>query len=342
MIEELRLEHFRNHKELRVQFGHQTVIIGPNGAGKTNILEAISLLSLTTSWRAGKDSEVVGWDQAFTRISSGLREMVVQRKPYYKRIRVDGLSKRAGEVVGLMPTVLFQPDDSQLIIGSPSYRRGTIDRLLCQAVPGYMTALSKLQRVLKQRNKLLKQIQDGKAAPDELDYWDQELARETAIIRAARGEALPQFGLVVTQVFKELISNVPEIIVHYEQSPKHAATEEEIADHLQVNRYKELAAGVTLYGPQREDITFMWGDHPAVEGMSRGQVRALVLACKLAEVQFVETATEQAPILLLDDVYSEFDKERRALVTEMTKKYQSILTTTEVEKGYKGEIISLT
>lgn len=341
MIKELTLQNFRNHSDLTVTFGDQTVIIGANGAGKTNILEAISLLSLTTSWRAGKDSEVVQWDQPFARVMSGDREMVIQRKPYYKRIRIDGMSKRAGEVVGTLPTVLFQPDDSQLITGSPSYRRSTIDRLLSQSVPGYLAAFSRLQRVLKQRNKLLKQVQEGDAQPDELDYWDEELATETALIREARVQALPGFSLVVERAFSELVPDVATVKIHYEQSPKHVETKEQISDHLKENRYKELAAGVTLYGPQREDITFMWGEHPAVEGMSRGQVRALVLAFKLAEVEHVEKATGAPPILLLDDVYSEFDQERRKYVTKLVKKYQSILTTTEPEKGYTGDIIQL-
>ncbi|HSI20322.1 MAG TPA: DNA replication/repair protein RecF [Verrucomicrobiae bacterium] len=341
MIEELQLQNFRNHTDLSVKFGHQTVLVGPNGAGKTNILEAVSLLSLTTSWRAGKDSEVVSWDAPFARIVSGDKEMVIQRKPYYKRIRIDGLSKRVGEVVGTMPTVLFQPDDSQLITGSPSYRRNALDRLLAQSVPGYLTSLSRLQRVLKQRNKLLKQIQEREAQIEELAYWDEQLAAETAIIRAARSEAVPAFAATVTDKFAELISDVPPVTIQYDQSPRHAATEETILHHLQENHYKEIGAGVTLYGPQREDITFMWGEHPAAEGMSRGQIRALVLAFKLAEVCHVEVSTGASPILLLDDVYSEFDQERRKAVTKLTEEYQSILTTTDVEKGYKGEVIEL-
>lgn len=341
MISELHLQNFRNHRDKTVKFGKQTVLLGNNGTGKTNILEAVSLLSLTTSWRAGKDSEVVAWDEPFTRLVSGDREMVIQRKPYYKRIRIDGVSKRAGEVVGTMPTVLFQPDDSQLVSGNPGYRRATIDRLLSQSVHGYMSTLSRLQRVLRQRNKLLKMVQEREASPEELDYWDTELARDTAVIRAARSEAIPNFAATVEVAFSELVPGVPPVSLHYEQSPKHAATEDEILQHLQENRYKELGAGVTLYGPQREDLTFLWGEHPAMEGMSRGQVRALVLAWKLAEVRHVEEATQTPPILLLDDVYSEFDKERRSLVTTLTGRYQSILTTTDMEKGYRGEVVEL-
>ena len=339
MLSEISLQNFRNHRDITVAFGQQTVIVGPNGAGKTNILEAISLLSLTTSWRAGKDSEVVGWDTPFARVVSGDRDLVIQRKPYYKRIRIDGVSKRVGEVVGTLPTVLFQPDDSQLVTGSPSYRRHTLDRLLAQSSPGYLGALSRLQRVLKQRNKLLKQVQEGKAATHELDYWNTQLAIESAVMRAARSGALPLFGEQVTKTFQELVPGTPLVTLEYEQSPKGASSEEEIIQHLSENQYKEVAAGVTLYGPQREDILFLWDNRPAVEGMSRGQIRALVLAFKLAEVGHVELATGKPPVLLLDDVYSEFDKERRKLVTELTQKYQSILTTTEAEPFLDKDVV---
>jgi DNA replication and repair protein RecF len=338
MLSELHLQHFRNHEQVSFHFGAQTIIVGPNGAGKTNVLEAVSMLSLTTSWRTTKDSEVVTWDTPFARVISGERELVIQRKPYLKRVRIDGVSKRVGEVVGTLPTVLFQPDDSQLISGSPSYRRAAVDRLLSQVVPGYLTELSRLQRVLKQRNKLLKRIQDGEASSTELDYWNEQLAECTAQIREAREVELPKLAEAVQGAFAELVPQSELVTLTYQASPATARSTEEIASHLAHNQHKEIAAGVTLYGPQREDILFTWGSHPAAEGMSRGQVRALVLAFKLAEVACMEQRTGMAPILLLDDVYSEFDKERRQAVTTLTRKYQSILTTTDLD-GMEHDIV---
>lgn len=339
MLESVSLQNFRNHENRTITLGQQTVIVGSNGAGKTNVLEAIAMLSVTTSWRTERDSEVVAWDQPFTRVMGGLHELVVQRKPYYKRLRVDGVSKRVGEVVGLLPTILFQPDDSQLVSGSPSYRRQAIDRLLSQTDREYLRALTTLQKVLKQRNKLLKQVQEGTAGRGELDYWDAELARETAVIRDVRSRAIPELANHVTSSFAELVPEVETVHVGYLESPRVGANTEAILRHLIENREKEIAAGVTLYGPQREDITFSWMDHPAHEGMSRGQVRALALACKLAELRYLEEQTGMQPILLLDDIFSEFDAERRERVVALTKTYQSVLTTTDREPALKAAVV---
>lgn len=341
MLRTLELTNFRNHPERRVELGQQTVIVGKNGAGKTAILEAVAMLSLTTSWRASKDSEVVAWDAPFARIVGDGRELVIQRKPYYKRIRIDGISKRAGEVVGTLPTVLFHPDDSQLVTGSPAYRRAALDRLLSQSVPGYMSALSRLQRILKQRNKLLKLLQEAMASRDELQYWDGQLAAEAATVRAGRATAIPRFAEAVAAQFSTLVPDSFPLTLSYDQSPKHAATAEGILQHLQDNHHKEVAAGVTLYGPQREDILFSWGGHPAVEALSRGQIRAVVLAFKMAEVAFVEETTGLLPIFLLDDVYSEFDRDRRQVINRLITGYQSILTTTEVEGKTHDTLVEL-
>jgi DNA replication and repair protein RecF len=330
LIDEIRLINFRNYDDRTFQLGRQTVITGPNGAGKTNILEAVAMLSLTTSWKTDKDSEVVRWGESFCRVVAGERELVIQAHPYFKRIRIDGISKRVGEVVGTLPTVLFQPDDSALIYGSPTYRRQAIDRLLSQTVPGYLKALTQMQKVLKQRNKLLKMIQEGQATEGELSYWDEELARDAGSIDAARSEAMPVLEERIRESFHEMIDSTDEVTVMYERSPRHIEGGS-FVEHLRLNRFKEIAAGSTLYGPHREDLIFKWGEHGATEGMSRGQVRALVLAFKLAELKYIEEKTDKAPILLLDDVFSEFDDRRRQKVTELSQSYQTVLTTTDTE-----------
>jgi DNA replication and repair protein RecF len=345
MLTDLSLQNFRNHQERQFVLSQQTVIVGPNGAGKTNILEAIAMLSLTTSWKTERDSEVVNWDSPFARVVSGERELVIQRHPYYKRIRIDGLSKRVGEVVGTQPSVLFQPDDSALIYGAPAYRRAALDRLLSQTVPGYMRTLSQLQKVLKHRNKLLKQIQEREASEDQLAYWDEQLAADSAIIHAARREAVPELNEGIVRYFAELIEDDLGVRMEYHQSPRHAEEAPSFLHHIEQNRQKEIAAGTTLYGPHREDLIFFWGEHPAAEGMSRGQVRALVLAFKLAEVEYIEKHTELAPLLLLDDVFSEFDEERRRRVLGLAKTHQTILTATDaagITMGENSLLISLT
>lgn len=344
MLNDLSLFNFRNHTERTVKLAPQTIITGPNGSGKTNILEAVAMLSWTTSWKTDRDSEVVAWDAPFARIVGGDRELVIQRHPYYKRIRVDEVSKRASEVLGTMPATLFQPEDSTLVYGAPAYRRLTLDRLLSQTNQGYARSLTQLQKVVKQRNRLLKQIQEGRAGEDELPYWDAELATHGEVVKAVRREAIPQLETIANQVFQELIPENGPITFEYHESPR--GTVESFLHHLQASRMKEIASGMTLYGPHREDIGFLWGEHPAAECMSRGQSRAVVIAFKVAELRYIEEHSEQKPLLLLDDVFSEFDEQRRTKIVELMGEYQTIMTVTELGplkgKVAKGaEIIEL-
>lgn len=335
MIPSLELIDFRNHEKLTVEFAPVTVITGPNGSGKTAVLEAVSLLSVASSWKTERDSEVVRWDQPFCRLVGGEREVVIQRSPAYKRYRIDGLSKKLTDVLGTLPTVLFQPDDNALVHGAPAYRRRTLDRLISQTVPGYARALTTLQKILKQRNRLLKQIQEGQASTDELIYWDEELATVGKIIYDARKEAITTLTPLVVTSFRELMPDGEEISLKYDCSPDEGG--ENFVAHLERNRTKEIMAGTTLYGPHREDLIFKYGGHNADECLSRGQARALVLALKIAEVTYVEQQTEIAPILLLDDVFAEFDAERRERIVATLGRYQSILTTTDM-MGVEGHL----
>ena len=166
---------------------------------------------------------------------------------------------------------------------------------------------------------------------------------DALVVQSVRSDAIPRLCAQLQQHFHELVDSDQRVNMVYETSPKHIDGVD-LAEHLQRNRHKEIAAGVTLYGPHREDILFTWGEHLATEGMSRGQVRALVLAFKLAEVEYIEGKTGLAPILLLDDVFSEFDDVRKGRVIELSKTYQTVLTTTELDDVHKTDstyVISL-
>lgn len=333
MLERLQLENFRNHAKVEFAFAPLTVLVGNNGAGKTSILEAISMLSLTTSWRTEKDSEVIKWDEGFTRVVGGDLELVVQRHPYFKRIRIDGISKRTYQVVGYFPTVLFQPDDILLLYGAPTIRRHYLDRLLSQTSTTYTRAIVELQRVLKQRNRLLKNIQEGIAGGHELVFWDEQLAGLHTIIRPQRTQFIGYLNRKLPALFNEMVPNTLPVDIHYMTSP-HLEVEH-FLEHLEQNRFKEIASGVTLYGPHREDIHMKWGEHPAEQAMSRGQSRALLLALKIAELDYITEHTEEKPILLLDDIFSELDAERRGRLLGIFGDYQVIMATTEVDTTEK-------
>lgn len=327
-LSSLSLENFRNHTDASFTLGEVTVVVGKNGVGKTAILEAISLLSVADSWKTERDSEVVKWDNPFCRVVGAGCEVVIQVSPTLKRYRIDGVSKKLGDVLGRMPTVLFQPDDNAIIHGSPTQRRALIDRLLSQVVPGYAKNLTLLQKVLKQRNKLLKQVQEGLASEDELVYWDQELTTLILLIQPERQKVIAELAPEITKHFHELIPNIGELEIHYHQSPH--PQDPLTVSFFQHQRHKEVAAGVTLYGPHREDISFSVGRHAADTTLSRGQTRALVLAIKLAELTYIERCTEVKPILLLDDIFAEFDPDRRGKIFALINKYQTVMTVTDL------------
>lgn len=330
MINDLALTNFRNYPERHFEFSAQNVLLGPNGVGKTNVLEAIHLLSLTTSWRTERDTEVVRWETPFTRVVSGVHELVIQASPYLKRLRIDGVGKRTGEVIGRLPTVLFQPDDMQLLYGSPSYRRHYLDRVITQASPTYTKAILSLVHILRQRNRLLKNIKEGKATREELVFWNTQMVEVHQVTQPARAEFLIYIDSQLNTVFQEMVPDSPAVHVHYSQSPHQV--ESGFLKHLQLNQEKEIAAGASLYGPHREDLHFKWGEHSAEQALSRGQARALLIALKLAELNYLTERTETPPILLLDDIFSELDKERRRRLFQVLGEYQVIITTTDLDE----------
>ena len=328
MIEDLALENFRNYEKAFFKFGPTTVIIGKNGVGKTSILEAISMLSMTTSWKTEKDSEVVRWDQSFARVTSDLRELVIQVHPYLKRIKIDGVSKRTFQVIGLFPTTLFQPDDLQLIYGSPTMRRHYLDRVISQTSTAYTEAIIELNQVLKQRNRLLKNIQEGMAGRSELLFWNQELARLQQIIQIPRQSFVDHLNRLVPRIFAEMINEGGAISIAYLRSPK--TDEHSFLQHLEQQADKEIMVGVSLYGPHREDIALSWGEHLVQQSMSRGQTRSLLVAFKIAELEYITQQSGIKPVLLLDDIFSELDAERRERLFNVLGEYQVIMTTTEL------------
>lgn len=330
LLHSLRLVNFRNHRDYSITFSPVTIITGANGSGKTSILEAISYISVATSWKTERDAEVICWDEGFCRVIGGAtveHELALQRSPSYKRLRIDGISKRLKDVLGELPTVLFQPDDSMILYGAPAYRRQLLDRLLSQTESGYAPQLQQYQKVLKQRNKLLKRVQEGLAGAAELDYWDVQLAEAATIIQDAREKFVTYLQENLPQRFAELMPGTEPVSVHYQRSPE----SEELLAKLRQSREKEIAAGSTLYGPHREDLLFLYGKVSADTAVSRGQGRALVVALKLLEVAYIESVTEKRAILLLDDIFSEFDEERQVQLLALLPSHQTILTTTHID-----------
>jgi DNA replication and repair protein RecF len=338
------LVNVRCHRQRAFTIEPTTVLIGPNGSGKTAVLEALSILSLGRSWRTDTLTDIITSDEQVLRITLNEteREVGFQQQPVQKRLKLHGKAVSLQRWVGSFPTVLFQPDDGQFITGSPSQRRAALDRLLCQAVPGYIVLPQQLHRLTSQRNACLRRIAEGEGSSEELDIWDAELFAVVNQIESIRSEWLEQLLPEVTQHFLTLVPDAIILELRYKSSPASTLPGESYFEYLHRNRQRDIAAGVTLAGPHRADILFSTNTHPAAEYLSRGQQRALVVAWKLAEVAVLHRATAIQPLVLFDDVFAELDEIRRGVITRLLAEYPVVLTATDMpEMATDAHVITL-
>ena len=357
----LNLIDLRTFRRLDVEFTPGIhVITGSNAQGKSNLLEAIAMLATTRAPGGGTDLDLIAWDALAedpipaARLeaevtTAGGREHVevsivgqvvtvgVPPQRAARRFRVNGVARRASDLIGRLRVVLFAADDMAIIDGPPAHRRRYLDITLSQLDPAYVRALQRYARVLEQRNSLLKRLQERRGKSDELDFWDGELAEAGAVILAARGEALRVLGRDAATTYAELAASESEALeVIYEPRVPPAVAgrlrEHDLAarflDALVAGRNDDVRRGLSLIGPHRDDVRFLIGGHPAGVSASRGQQRSAALALRLAEVAYSKARTGEAPVLLLDDILSELDPARRARVLSVAYGVDQVLITT--------------
>ena len=350
----LSIRDLRGYAELDVTFGPGPQLVwGPNAAGKTSLLEAIVLLAWGRSHRTSADGELVRWGQDLARIEARVgrpdaepaaRDAVevalvgTAGAGVRKRIRVNGVPRRAASLAGVLRTVMFAPEDMLLVAGSPSLRREALDRLAGERSPAYVRNLAAYGRVLAQRNGLLRRIREEQATRSELRFWDGSLLESGAAIREERARLL------------EALSG-PLAAAHAEIAPDEAATgrlalgyvtnaaqqpgesiRAALARRLAETADKEVWNGSTLIGPHRDDIAFVLDGRALASFASRGQQRTAILAFKLAEMDLLTALDGHPPLLLLDDVFSELDPDRRShLVRRIAELPQAFVTTTTLD-----------
>jgi len=312
-LTELSLQQFRSYAKRTFVFSpHTTLIVGPNTAGKTNILEAIALLSTGKSFRADKDGEMVKWWAEFGRVKATIDDTTLEvLVTATKKYVVNGIPRRQIDFVGNLLTVLFWPEHLELITDSPSIRRKYLDSVLVQVDREYRRNLLSYERGIRQRNSLLRLINEGKGNRAQLLFWDQLLIKSGAYITDKRIE------------FIEFVNTHQHTMqIHYDKS---------IISVSRLAQYalEEVAAGVTLVGPHRDDYIFLERERDISKYGSRGEQRLAVLRLKLAELVYIEEKTGERPILLLDDIFSELDVEHRKLVLEIVDKQQTIITSAD-------------
>ncbi len=306
LLRRLQLRNHRNYAHLDLEMGPGVnVFIGANGQGKTNLLEAVAMLALSASPRSRRESELIGPVAAASRIeaeveSAGRRvELTIALEQDGERahrvIEVDGARRRAFELPGHFRVMLFWPDDLGLVKAGPELRRRFLNQILVQVEPGYARALAGLKRVLEQRNSLLKQIAVGEEAAGALEVWDDELVRIGGQISTARAALVRQLGPQAAERHAE-ISAGERLEIHYQGPPD------------------DFTAAVHNSLP--EDL--------------RRSSTSMVVSLKLAEAALVAARTGERPVLLLDDVLSELDLERRAaLLRQVTQAGQVVITSVD-------------
>lgn len=359
-IRHLSLTHFRNYRRQELNLPHGSVLLlGDNAQGKSNLLEAAFLLATARSQRAQTDGELIQWDalseaQPVARVAAQVerrdgpldlevivvgraRAPGVVRVPASKRLRVNGVARRQGDVVGQLTAVFFSTDDLELIGGAPAGRRRYLDVMLSQLDRAYLRALQRYGKVVSQRNALLRRIQSGEAEPQELAFWDEELARDGAVLIAQRAAAVDALAKHAGDAHRRLSGNLEELAVAYQprlegwDDLQVDASAEALATALgravARGRRRDIAAGVTLSGPHRDDLLFTLNGVAAASFASRGQQRTAALALRLGEARFMADRKGDLPVVLLDDVLSELDEARRRAVLESLGEWDQLLIT---------------
>ncbi len=348
-IKSINLKDVRSHNKFSLEFdSHNTLILGPNGSGKTNILESISLLSTGKSFRAEHLRDIVSFDKDFGRIEAVVEienddeyalDMVVTINPIFenavtRKLKINKVPKTLAKFTEITKTVLFTPEDIQLLTGSPSERRKFMDSMLGQISMPYKKAHSNLTKLIRQRNKLFEIIAETGRGHEQMEFWDNELFKNSAVIH---GERTKLMNFLEKQIFMHghtLDSQKSKFEIKYFPS---LVTRERLAEY----KYKEMASQSTLIGPQRDDFQILMNDRDVSKYGSRGQQRTAVLATKLSEIDYIETVVNTKPILLLDDIFSELDEKHKMNVLDVISDRQTIITSAEPIPFFKAKVVIL-
>lgn len=337
ILKSLELKDYRNYDHLIMQFHSGTnILYGENAQGKTNILEAVYLSGTTKSHRGSKDKEIIKFqkDEAHIRIILE-KDHIPHRidlhlkKNKAKGVAIDGIPiKRQGELFGMLNLVFFSPEDLYIIKNGPSERRRFLDLELCQLDKVYLYNLTSYNKVLAQRNNLLKQISFNNNLMDTLYIWDQKLVEYGNKIIHTRLEFINNLNDLVGDIHKKLTGGKEELILKYEPNVSIDDFEEKLKKTLE----RDLALKITNIGPHRDDLSFSCEGVDIRKFGSQGQQRTAALSCKLAEIKLVKSVIKENPILLLDDVLSELDRQRQNHLLDSIGDIQTIITCTGLEE----------
>lgn len=336
MIADIRLQNFRSYKDDKFKFSpNVNIIVGPNASGKTNLLEAILVVSNGKSYRV-KDSDLVQFNKEWARLDTRddiKKTRTVKLTPNQapsKQFELEGKQYTRLTLNNKLPVVLFEPNHLLLLSGSPERRRDYLDDMLSQTEPGYDSLRRQYTRALSQRNALLKQLHN--ASDNQIFPWNVRLSSLAGQIVKSRSGLIEVINQRLSDVYKELSGTKTEVGVVYQNQWPMEAYENHLIKNLESNLHSDKIKGFTSSGPHREDFILYFNNRPAQEVASRGEIRTALLALKIIEIDILENIHNYPPILLLDDVFSELDDQRKYLLTKYIKKGQAFITTADAEQ----------
>ena len=332
----MKLKNFRNYDLLDLEFDSTTnIFYGDNAQGKTNILESIYLTGTTKSHRGTKDRDLIKFGQEEAHIETIVEKRGVPFKIdiHLKKNSPKGIAinkvpiKKASELFGIINIVFFSPEDLNIIKNGPAERRRFIDLELAQLDKVYLNDLSNYNRIVNQRNKLLKDIYDKKDLMATLDIWDLQLVNYGNKVIERRKIFIEQMNEIIGSVHEKLTGGKERLQLVYEPGVKNDNFEETLLK----NRERDLRMKSSSVGPHRDDICFLCGDLDIRKFGSQGQQRTAALSLKLAEIELVKQEVKDTPILLLDDVLSELDKHRQNYLLDSINDVQTLITCTGLD-----------
>lgn len=336
IIESIKLEKFRNYNSLKLKFDSGTnIFYGDNAQGKTNILEAVYLCGTTKSHKGSKDREIIQFheDESHIRMRLNKNGSAYKIDMHLKKNRTKGIAingipiRKASELFGIVNLVFFSPEDLNIIKNGPSERRRFIDMELCQLNKLYLFQLSNYNKIVNQRNKLLKDIVFHPEYLDTLDIWDQQMVQYGCKVIEERQLFVDRLNGIIAGIHKKLSGDREELIVDYEKN----VSADSFEDQLRKSRDKDLKMRMTMTGPHRDDLCFKIQDVDIRRFGSQGQQRTAALSLKLAEIELVKQEIKDTPILLLDDVLSELDSNRQHYLLDSIHDIQTLITCTGID-----------
>ena len=342
-IKELKLKNFRNYKDLTIDFDERVnLITGQNAQGKTNLIESLYMSSMGRSFRTQHDGEMIrfGEDAAYIKVKAekeyiDTKVEIVLRSDSRKAVRKDGNSvRKTADLLDNIIIVVFSPDDLRIVKDEPEKRRRFIDRELSQIKPAYFDAYMKYRRALMERNSYLK---NDTIEQSMLDIWDEGLIKYGALIMNYRRDFVKELSEISGNIHFNITNGKERVSLRYDPDIDIAGSvntqEEFIERQLAASRDNDIRRKTTTRGPHKDDISFIIDNINVRNFGSQGQQRTSALSLKLAELEIIKKETGENAVLLLDDVMSELDEERREYLIRALSENQIFITTTDIDES---------